>query len=52
MDSDPSTTHTDTNIIGTTIDDDGLYPETTSTWIETPTINVSAYAQVHLQYWH
>ena len=51
MGGDPSAAHTGTNVVGTTVGGDGLYPGTTSTWIETPAIDVSAYAQVHLQYW-
>lgn len=48
---DPSAAHTGTNVVGTTVGGDGLYPGSTSTWIETPALDVSAYAQVHLQYW-
>ncbi len=48
---DPAAAHTGTNVLGTQVGGDGLYKGTTSTWIETPALDVSAYAQVHLQYW-
>jgi len=51
MGGDPGAAHTGTNVLGTTVGSDGLYPNLTSTWIETPTLDVSAYAHVHLQYW-
>src|SRR3569623_99941 len=51
MGGDPGAAHTGTNVLGTTVGSNGLYPNLTSTWIETPTLDVSAYAPVHLQYW-
>ncbi|MBV8756157.1 MAG: DUF4215 domain-containing protein [Deltaproteobacteria bacterium] len=48
---DPHAAHTGLNVVGTQVGGNGLYDGATSTWIETPSLDVSAYAQVHLQYW-
>jgi cysteine-rich repeat protein len=48
---DPLGGHTGPYAYGTQIGGNGLYPASTSTWTETPAIDVSAYAEVHLQYW-
>jgi cysteine-rich repeat protein len=48
---DPYGSHTGLDALGTQVGGNGLYLGTTSTWIETPAIDVSTYAQVHLQYW-
>jgi cysteine-rich repeat protein len=48
---DPIGAHTGTANFGTEVGGNGYYPATTSTWTETPAIDVSSYAQVHLQYW-
>jgi len=48
---DPVGAHTGTNNFGTQVGGNGFYRAVTSTWAETPAIDVSSYAQVHLQYW-
>jgi len=48
---DPMGAHTGLYALGTQVGGNGLYSPSTSTWIETPAIDVSTYAQVHLQYW-
>ena len=48
---DPVGAHTGTNNFGTQVGGVGYYPAVTSTWAETPSIDVSSYAQIHLQYW-
>jgi cysteine-rich repeat protein len=48
---DPVGAHTGTNNWGTQVGGTGYYQASTSTWSETPAIDVSSYAEVHLQYW-
>ena len=48
---DPIGGHTGTHDFGTQVGGIGYYPASTSTWAETPAIDVSSYAQVHLQFW-
>jgi hypothetical protein len=48
---DPTLAHTGENNYGTQVGGNGLYLGTTSTWTETPAIDTSHYASVHLQYW-
>lgn len=48
---DPRAGHTGDHAFGTQVGDNGLYRASTSTWAETPAIDTSSYANVHLQYW-
>jgi cysteine-rich repeat protein len=48
---DPYLAHTGDKNWGTQVGGNGLYPASTATWSETPAIDTSQYANVHLQYW-
>jgi cysteine-rich repeat protein len=48
---DPTGAHTGDNAFGTQVGGNGQYRASTATWAETPAIDTSVYASVHLQYW-
>ena len=48
---DPTMAHTGVNVLGTNVTGDGFYLPNDTTSIEPPMVDVSSYAQVHLQYW-